>query len=51
MGLFFREMLKEEIKDLNAVGMKHKKPKVVYKKDIQHGSTNVYRDKRLKAMP
>ena len=45
-------MLKEEIKELGgSIGMKKKKPQVVYKKDIQHGSTNVYRDKRLTAMP
>ncbi len=52
MGLFFKEMLKEELEELGgAVGMKKKKPQVVYKKDIQHGSTNIYRDKRLTAMP
>ena len=52
MGLFFKEMLKEEIKELGgSIGMKKKKPQVVYKRDIQHGKTNIYRDKRLTAMP
>ena len=52
MGLFFKEMLKEELKELGgAIGMKKKKPQVVYKRDIQHGKTNIYRDKRLTAMP
>ncbi len=52
MGLFFKEMLKEEIDELgSAVGMKKKKPQVVYKKDRQVGGTDVFRDKRRKAMP
>lgn len=52
MGLFFKEMLREEIEELgDAIGMKKKKPQVVYKRDIQHGTTNIYRDKRRKAMP
>ncbi len=52
MGLFFKDMLKEEIAEIGSgVGMKKKKPQVVYKRDIQHGTTNVFRDKRLKAMP
>ncbi len=51
MGLFFKEMLKEEIDELNAVGMKNKKPKVVYKKDRQVGKTDVFRDKKRTAMP
>ncbi len=52
MGLFFKEMLKEEIKELGgSIGMKKKKPQVVYSRDIQHGKTNIYRDKRLTALP
>ncbi len=51
VNLFFREMLKEEAEKEKAIGMKKPKPQVVYKKDIQHGSTNIYRDKRLTAMP
>jgi len=58
MGLFFKEMLKEEIDELGSavgmkknVGMKKKKPQVVYKKDRQVGGTDVFRDKRRKAMP
>jgi len=50
-SLFFKEMLKQEIEELNAVGLKKKKPQVVYKKDRQVGGTNVYRDKRRTAMP
>lgn len=52
MGLFFKEMLREEIAELSdAIGMKKKKPQVVYKRDRQIGPTDVYRDKRRKAMP
>ncbi len=52
MGLFFKEMLKEEIEELSSgVGMKKKKPQVIYGGKKQHGKTNVYRDKRLTAMP
>ncbi len=52
MGLFFKEMLKEEIEEIgSAVGMKKKKPQVVYKRDRQIGGTDIYRDKRRKAMP
>ncbi len=51
-NLFFREMLKEEIEEMgSAVGLKKKKPQVVYKRDRQIGATDVYRDKRRKAMP
>ncbi len=52
MGLFFKEMLKEEIEELSSgVGMKKKKPQVVYKRDRQIGSTDVFRDKRRIALP
>jgi len=51
MGLFFKERLQEEIDELNAVGMKKKKPQVVYSRDKQHGKTDVFRDKRRTAMP
>jgi len=52
MGLFFKEMLKEEIEEVGkGIGMKRKKPQVVYKRDKQIGSTNIYRDKRRTAMP
>ncbi len=51
VNIFFREMLKEEAEREKAIGMKKPKPQVVYKKDIQHGSTNIYRDKRRSAMP
>lgn len=50
--LFFKEMLKEELEEIGkGVGMKKKKPQVVYKRDRQVGSSNVYRDSRRKAMP
>ena len=52
MGLFFKEMLKEEIEEVGkGIGMKKKKPQVIYGDKKQHGSTNVYRDKRRTAMP
>ncbi len=50
-NLFFREMLREEAEQEKAIGMKKLKPQVVYKRDVQHGTTNIFRDKRRKAMP
>lgn len=52
MSLFFKEMLKEEIEEIGkGIGMKKKKPQVVYKRDKQVGTSNVFRDKRRTAMP
>jgi len=52
MGLFFREMLKEEIEEMGStIGLKKKKPQVIYGDRKQHGKTNIYRDKRRKALP
>jgi len=52
MTLFFNEMLKEELEEVGkGVGMKKKKPQVVYKRDRQVGSSNAFRDSRRIAMP
>ena len=50
-SLFFKQMLREEIKDLNAIGLKKKKPQVVTSSDRQVGTSNAFRDSRRKAMP
>ncbi|HDK42165.1 MAG TPA: hypothetical protein ENG87_02195 [Candidatus Pacearchaeota archaeon] len=47
-SLFFKEELEKE---LNSIGMKKKKPKVVYSKSRQVGTSNKYRDIRRTAMP
>jgi len=52
MGLFFKEMLKEEIEEMGkGIGMKKKKPQVVYARKKQIGTSNAYRDKRRSALP
>lgn len=47
-NIFFKEELE---KQLNSIGMKKKKPKVVYAKKKQLGTSNKYRDIRRTAMP
>ncbi len=44
-------MLKEEAEQEKAIGMKKKKPQVVYGDKKQHGKTDIFRDKRRKALP
>jgi len=51
VNLFFREMLREEAEKEKAIGMKKKKPEVVYGDKKQHGKTDVFRDKRRTALP
>jgi len=52
MSLFFKEMLKEEIEEIGkGIGMKKKKPQVVYARKKQIGTSNAYRDKRRSALP
>lgn len=51
MALFFKEVLNEEIKELNAVGLKKKKPQVVHSSNRQTGTSNAFRDSRRKALP
>lgn len=50
-NLFFRQMIDEELKEMNAVGIKKLKPKVSYVKDRQVGRSNASRDKKRSAMP
>ena len=51
-NLFFKEMLKEEIEEMGkGIGMKKKKPQVVYARKKQIGTSNTYKDKRRTAMP
>lgn len=50
--LFFREILREEIKESGgAIGLKKKKPKVITVSDRQTGTSNAFRDSRRKALP
>jgi len=47
-SLFFKEELE---KQLNSIGMKKKKPRIVYSKSRQIGKTNAFKDKRRIALP
>jgi len=49
--LFFKEILREELEEMNAVGLKTKKPQVITHSQRQVGSSNAFRDKRRVALP
>ncbi len=50
-NLFFREFIKEETKAVSLIGMKKKKPTVVFERDKQVGTSNTFRDSRRVALP
>ncbi len=49
--LFFKERLREELEEMNAVGLKKKKPEVVTSNLKQRGTSNAFRDKSRTALP